>query len=124
LPEGKLNVIAEVKSKKIRYLALPSVNLSQGQELEFNPVLKDAGDIDRFCAECHPYKGDPVRSGQIVRDLHPSGMKPKKKMRTTELLDERGWVTCESCHTLHQETGVGRFVHYKFRNGNLCNRCH
>jgi predicted CXXCH cytochrome family protein len=59
-----------------------------------------------------------------VRDVHPSGVKPFKANRTPQLLNAQGLVTCESCHSLHQGTGVERFVLYPFKNGDLCNRCH
>jgi hypothetical protein len=124
LPAGELNIIAEAKSKDFRYLALPKVRLREDEKRELNIHLRDAGDIDRFCAECHPFRGEPIRPDQVMRDAHPSGIKARRATRTTELLDERGFVTCESCHTLHQATDVGYNVIYPYKNGNLCNRCH
>ena len=124
LPGGKHAIVAELKTAEIRYLALPFAFVDEQQALQLDIVLTDAGDVDRFCSECHPFSGKQTRSGQIVRDMHPSGIKPRKAIRTTQLLDAQGLVTCESCHSLHQETGVERFVLYPFKNGDLCNRCH
>jgi len=124
LPAGKMAVVAELKVKETRYLALPFVFVDERQGVQLDLELKDAGDVDRFCKECHPDLGKQTNSRQIVRDAHPSGVRPKKAARTGELLDARGMVTCESCHSLHQATGVERFVRYPFMTGDLCNRCH
>ena len=124
LPAGKMAVVAELKVKETRYLALPFVFVDERQGVQLDLELKDAGDVDRFCMECHPDLGKQTNSRQIVRDAHPSGVRPKKAARTGELLDARGMVTCESCHSLHQATGVERFVRYPFMTGDLCNRCH
>ena len=124
LPTGKHAVVAELKINEKRYLALPFAVVDEKQDLQLDIRLADAGDVDLFCSECHPFTGKQTRSSQIVRDVHPSGVKPRKATRTTQLLDARGLVTCESCHSLHQETGVERFVIYPFKNGDLCNRCH
>lgn len=124
LPAGKHAVVAELKTKEKRYLALPFAFIDEKQDLQLDIRLADAGDVDLFCSECHPFTGKQTRSSQVVRDVHPSGLKPVKAVRTTQLLDARGLVTCESCHSLHQETGVERYVLYPFKNGDLCNRCH
>jgi len=124
LPGGKFGVAFELKTKEKRYLALSFAFVDEKQGRQLDIQCKEAPDVDLFCSECHPFTGKQTRSNQIVRDVHPSGVKPRKAMRTDQLLDERGYVTCESCHTLHQGTGVVRFVHYPFNNGDLCNRCH
>jgi len=124
LPGGKYAVVAEVRTGPNRYLGLPFVIVDEKQPLRLDIVLGDATDLDRFCSDCHPFFGKQTRGDQIVRDMHVSGVKPRKAKRTTQLLDPQGSVTCESCHSLHQPTGVERFVRYPFRNGDLCNRCH
>jgi len=124
LPGGKLGVVAELKTKEMRYLALPFAFVDQKQGLRLDIRLKDAADVDLFCSGCHPFTGKQTRSDQIVRDVHPSGIKPRKALRTNQLYDAQGLMTCESCHSLHQVTGVEKFVIYPFKNGDLCNRCH
>lgn len=124
MPEGPIRLVAEARGGGKRYLDLEKTFLRKGQELRLDLVLEDAGDIDRYCSECHPYRGEKVGPGQKIRDTHRSGFKPEKKMRTAELLDHRGFVTCESCHTLHQVTEENYFMLYSYMNGNLCNRCH
>ena len=124
LPAGRHAVVAELKTKEKRYLALPFAFVDEKQNLQLDIQLADATDVDRFCSECHPLLGKQTKSSQIIRDVHPSGIKPRKALRTTQLFNAQGLVTCESCHSLHQETGVERFVLYPFKNGDLCNRCH
>lgn len=124
LPAGKFAVVAELKDKENRYLALPFVFVDEQQGVQLDLLLKNARDVDVFCSECHPKPGKQTNARQIVRDAHPSGVRPKKATRTAQLLDARGMVTCESCHTLHQQTGVERYVRYPFTTGDLCNRCH
>lgn len=124
LPAGKHAVAVELKTKEKRYLALPFAFVDEKQDLQLDIQLADAGDVDLFCSECHPFTGKQVRSNQIIRDVHPSGIKPRKATRTNQLFNAQGLVTCESCHSLHQETGVERFILYPFKNGDLCNRCH
>lgn len=124
LPGGKLGVVAELKTGEMRYLALPFAFVDQKQGLRLDIRLKEAADVDLFCSDCHPFTGKQTRSDQIVRDVHPSGIKPRKALRTNQLYSAQGLMTCESCHSLHQETGVERFVLYPFKNGGLCNRCH
>ena len=124
LPGGKHAVVAELKVKDKRYLALPFAYVDERQDLQLDIRLADARDVDSFCSECHPFPGNKTRASQIVRDVHPSGVKPRKAVRTNQLFNAQGLVTCESCHSLHQETGVERYVLYSFKNGDLCNRCH
>lgn len=124
LPGGKHAVVAELKTEAVRYLALPFAFVDEKLALQLDIVLKDAANVDLFCSECHPFLGKQTRSGQIVRDMHPSGIMPRKAKRTAQLYNAQGLMTCESCHSLHQRTGVERFVLYPFNNGDLCNRCH
>jgi len=124
LPGGKFGVAAELKTKEMRYLALGFALVDQKQRLQLDFRLREAADVDLFCSDCHPFVGKQTRSDQIIRDVHPSGIKPRKALRTTQLYDAQGLMTCESCHSLHQETGVVKYVLYPFNNGDLCNRCH
>lgn len=124
LPGGRHAVVAELKTKENRYLAMPFAIVDEQHGLQLNIQLADATDVDSFCSECHPFVGKQTRSSQVVRDVHPSGIKPRKAVRTSQLFNAQGLVTCESCHSLHQETGVEKQVLYPFKNGDLCNRCH
>jgi len=124
MPDGNLRLVAEATGGGRRYLDLEKVALGEGEEKELNLLLEDATDLDRYCIECHPYRGEKVGPGQVLRDVHKSGFRPEKQMRTQELLDHRGHVTCESCHTLHEDTDENFFILYPYMNGNLCNRCH
>jgi hypothetical protein len=124
MPVGNFRLVAEARGEGRRYLDLERVALAEGEEKEFNLLLEDATDIDLYCSECHPYRGEKIGPGQRVRDTHRSGFLPEKQMRTQELLDHRGYVTCESCHSLHEVTTESFFMLYPYMNGNLCNRCH
>lgn len=126
LPEGKAHLTAETRVNGTRYLGVAVLILEKGRTLSRDLELGDASNVDAYCLDCHPFKGEQTRRDQIVRDLHASGIRPKKAVanRDGTMLDERGYVTCESCHTVHEETGVGQFVRYPFRNGELCIRCH
>lgn len=86
--------------------------------------LRDATDIDAFCSDCHPVKGKVTRRDQVIRDVHPSGIVPRKANKPTGRYDDRGRVTCESCHTVHQPTAYPHFTLASFRDGKLCLECH
>lgn len=86
--------------------------------------VRDATDVDRFCTECHPQKGAPVRRGQVIRDVHPSGVVPRKAVGAAGRFDERGRVTCESCHTVHESVGFPKFTRASYLDGKLCVECH
>lgn len=120
---GKVHVIAEAKERGRRYLAVRTVFVDESAGLSLQLQLKDATVVDVFCAECHPFR-EKQRNDQIIRDVHPSEVKPVRATKTKELLDARGFVTCESCHLIHEETGVPHFVRYPYEKGKLCIRCH
>lgn len=124
LPAGKAYLVAESSIAGKRHLAVDIVTLTEGEGQSVDLHLRDASNVDTFCAECHPYRDKVTRRDQIVRDLHYSDIKPRKKVNDPAMLDERGHVTCESCHTIHGETGVDHFVLYPYKSGELCIRCH
>jgi len=86
--------------------------------------MRDATDVDAFCLDCHPMARDVTRRDQIKRDIHPSGIVPKKANKPSGKFDEKGRVTCESCHTIHQDVGFPHFTLASFRDGKLCLQCH
>jgi hypothetical protein len=76
--------------------------------------------LDAFCLDCHPSIGNVTRPGQIYRDVHVSGVIPKTAFPWG--CDEYGWVTCNSCHTVHYPTGIEHFQ--LGSGGSFCNQCH
>jgi predicted CXXCH cytochrome family protein len=86
-------------------------------------TLRDATFVDRFCAECHPYRGQPVLEGQVLRDVHVSGVVPKKARKSPESWDEKGRITCLSCHTPHEKSSYEKFL-TGLKTGPLCQKCH
>lgn len=124
VPAGKAYLVAESKIGGKRHLAVDIVTLREDEGRSVDLHLRDASNVDTFCADCHPYRDKVSRKDQIVRDLHYSDIKPRKNISDPAMLDGRGHVTCESCHTIHGETGVDHFVRYPYKTGELCIRCH
>ena len=124
LSAGKAYLVAEGNIGGKRHLAVDVAILGETEGGTVDLHLRDASNVDTFCSDCHPYRGEATRRDQIVRDLHKSDIKPAKATGGPEMLDERGHVTCESCHTIHEKTGVEYFVRQPFRTGVLCIRCH
>ena len=63
--------VAEGKGKPpLRYVGLVEVFPGRGTvQVKAEPVK----DMNVFCSGCHPSEKEPVKEGQIVRDLHASG---------------------------------------------------
>lgn len=126
IPPGKKRLVAEKRFSKgavRRLLGVSTVYLAD------NPVhvrirMRDATDVDAFCLDCHPMKKDVTRRDQVYRDIHPSGIAPKKANKPTGKFDQRGRVTCESCHSIHRETGFAHFTLAEYKAGTLCLQCH
>ncbi len=126
LPPGKNFLVAEKR--------LPSgtVRRAMGMAVIFvgdNPIslkvkMRDATDIDPFCEDCHPYRGNKSRRDQILRCVHISKVVPKKATGWKESIDAQGRVTCESCHTLHEPAPSPHFLVASTDKGELCRRCH
>ncbi len=91
---------------------------------EIRIPMRDATDVDAFCLDCHPPYKEVTRADQIPRDLHPSGIVPKKARKPTGRYDGKGRVTCESCHSIHRETGNPHFTLTSFADGRMCQECH
>jgi hypothetical protein len=120
---GKVHVVAELKNAGRRYLAVRTVYVDESAGMNLELRMRDATVVDEFCVDCHPFR-EKTRNDQIVRDAHPSGVTPVRAVKTKELLDAQGGVTCESCHRIHEETGVPHFVRFTYENGKLCLKCH
>jgi predicted CXXCH cytochrome family protein len=124
LSAGKAYLVAEGNIGGRRHLAVDVAILGETEGGTVDLQLRDASNVDTFCSDCHPYRGEATRRDQIIRDLHKSDIKPVRATEGPEMLDERGHVTCESCHTVHEKTEVEFFLRQTFRNGALCIRCH
>lgn len=123
---GKHSVVVEKRypaGAVRRVMGIAMVYLSEGAA-EVRVKVRDATDIDAFCSDCHPVKGKATRRDQVIRDVHPSGVVPVKAKKPFGRYDDRGRVTCESCHSPHRETGLPHFVVASFRDGKLCLQCH
>ncbi len=123
---GKQFLVAEKRfpSGPVRRVLGVSTVYVSDSPIEVNIRMRDATDVDAFCSGCHPMRGNVTRRDQLVRDVHPSGIVPVKANKPTGRLDERGRVTCESCHTVHRPTEFPDFTLASFRDGKLCVECH
>jgi len=55
----------------LRYVGVVEVFPGRGTvQLKAEPVK----DMNAFCSGCHPSEKEPIKAGQIVRDLHASGL--------------------------------------------------
>jgi hypothetical protein len=125
-PRGKHLLVAEKRlpDGKVRRLLGVATVYFEDSPVAVRLRLRDATRVDPFCLDCHPPKGRQTRRDQIIRDVHPSGIAPVRATKSTDLLDESGRVTCESCHTIHRPTGTPKFTRASFSDGILCMRCH
>jgi len=126
VPTGKQFLVAEKRfpSGAVRRVLGVSTVYVTDSPLRVRIRMRDATDVDTFCLDCHPMKKDVTRRDQIQRDIHPSGIVPKKANKPFGKYDEKGRVTCESCHTVHQDAGFPHFTLASFRDGKLCLQCH
>lgn len=125
-PPGKYYLVAEkrfTRGSVRRVLGVSTLYVSESP-IELRVRMRDATDVDAFCSDCHPTKKNATRRDQVIRDIHPSGIVPVKAGKPTGKYDEKGRVTCESCHTVHQATGFPHFTLAGFKDGKLCLQCH
>ncbi|MBI5904144.1 MAG: carboxypeptidase regulatory-like domain-containing protein [Deltaproteobacteria bacterium] len=126
LPQGKISIVAEKRAGREdagRMMGITVVYIGENP-VQFKVPFRDAAFLDRFCEDCHPYRPkQPIRQGQVIRDVHVSGIVPNKATKWPESLDSKGRVTCESCHTLHETTKFGKFL-VDLKSGPLCKKCH
>lgn len=123
---GKQHVVVEkaFPSGKVRRVLGVSTIFVADNPVEIRVAVRDATDVDLFCLECHPPLGKATRRDQKIRDAHPSGVVAKNAFGDRALLDEKGRVTCESCHTPHRSGEFPLFGRGEIRKGPYCNRCH
>lgn len=126
LPQGKISIVAEKgtgKGDAGRMMGVAVLYVGENPA-QFKIPFRNAAFVDRFCEECHPYRPkQPIRQGQIIRDVHVSGIVPKKAAKWPESVDSQGRITCESCHTTHENTKYGKFL-VDLKSGPLCKKCH
>lgn len=123
---GKYSLLAENRypaGDVRRVLGLAMVYVGENP-MEVRVRMRDATDVDRFCSDCHPSGKNVTRRDQIPRDVHPSGVVPVKARKQTGRYDDRGRVTCESCHAVHAPTPYPHYLRASFRDGRLCLECH
>ncbi len=126
LEPGKHYVIVEkrfVSGSVRRILGVATIYVADNP-VEIRIPVRDATDVDLFCLECHPPYGKVTRRDQKYRDAHPSGVVAKKARGDARLLDSKGRVTCESCHTAHRPGPYPLFGVGDLQQGAYCNRCH
>ena len=123
---GKHHVVVEkvFPSGSVRRVLGISTIFVADNPVEIRVTVRDATDVDAFCLTCHPPLGKAVRQDQKVRDAHPSGVLARNAVGDRGLLDEKGRVTCESCHTVHGPGEYPLFGRGEIRKGAYCNRCH
>lgn len=126
LEPGKQNLVVEktFSSGPIRRVLGVATIFVAENPIEVKIPVRDATDVDLFCLDCHPPYGKVTRRDQRYRDAHPSGVVAKKARGDASLLDSRGRVTCESCHTAHRSGAFPLFGRGDIKKGVYCNRCH
>jgi len=126
VPPGKQSVVIEKRfsAGSVRRILGISTIFVADNPVEIRVAVRDATDVDAFCLECHPPLAKVTRRDQKFRDAHPSGMVARIAASDNSLLDDRGRVTCESCHTPHLPGGFPFFGQGEIRKGPFCNRCH
>jgi hypothetical protein len=79
IPEQRTAVTADVRVGKsggkddLRYVGVDEGFPAKGTPDAVKITVKPAKDINAFCSECHPSRGEPVKRGQIPRDIHATG---------------------------------------------------
>ncbi len=126
LDAGKQHVVVEKRfsSGAIRRILGVATIFVADNPVEIKVSVRDATDVDAFCLDCHPPYAKVTRRDQRYRDAHPSGIVAKKALGDRSLLDAKGRVTCESCHTAHRPGPFPLFGLGDIMKGPYCNRCH
>jgi len=141
--------------RNARYAAFTATSPAVGTPLEVGLKLSPAPDLDARCRACHPEKGagaarivkcthssgvplKPALADRVARfnreneALHHAG-KPyfpaivleQRRVRKGLFGDDRPFLTCESCHSNHVDTGEHAYVLMPFAEKSiLCRGCH
>jgi len=78
IPELRTAVTADVRVGKggkddVRYLGVEEGFPARGTPDAVTVTVKPVKDVNAFCSGCHPGRGEPIKRGQIERDVHASG---------------------------------------------------
>ncbi len=97
-------------------------------EVNFAALKAGAAGDEEVCYSCHDGLVRDSRAGLWTGFQHPAGIRPREAeniRRSGFPLDERGRLTCGSCHTPHvKNEGVGFFMRFADEGGTFCRRCH
>ena len=141
--------------RNTRYAAFTAISPAAGIPLDVGLRLSPAPDLDARCRSCHPEKGagaariikcthpsgvplKPALADRVAKfnkeneELHNAG-KPyypaivleQMKIRKGLFGEDRPFLTCESCHSNHVDTGEHAYVLMPFAEKSiLCRGCH
>jgi len=56
-----------------RYVGVQSATLLPNKPVSVTITIQPEPDMNAFCSGCHPSRGQEIKPGQVMRDLHPSG---------------------------------------------------
>ena len=79
IPDELVAVTAEARSAQdagkpaLRFVGVAEAMPEAGKTVKVAVTLKRTDDINQFCLDCHPGKGQRAKPGQIPRDAHASG---------------------------------------------------
>jgi len=141
--------------RNARYAAFAATSPAVGTRLDIGLKLSPAPDLDATCRSCHPEKAagaariikcthssgvplKPALADRVARfnrendALHKAG-KPyypaivleQRRVRKGLFGEDRPFLTCESCHSNHVDTGERAYVLMPFAEKSiLCRGCH
>jgi hypothetical protein len=141
--------------KNVRYTAFSAVQPSAGNPLEVQLTLGATPDLDSRCRSCHPDKptgvspmvkcthssGVPVKpalanrvaqfnqENEVLRKAgkpyYPAIVLEQRRVKKGLFGEDQPFLTCESCHSNHVETGEFAYVLMPFAEKSiLCRGCH
>lgn len=141
--------------KNARYAAFTATSPAMGARLEVGLKLSPAPELDTMCRSCHPEKGagsariikcthssgvplKPALAGRVAqfnreneelrkagKPYYPAIVLEQRKVRKGLFGEDRPFLTCESCHSNHVDTGEFAYVLMPFaEKSTLCRGCH
>jgi len=141
--------------KKVRYTAFHAVQPVPGAPLQIVLKLSPTPDLEAACRSCHPDKPSgaernircvhssgvplkPALAGRVAqfnkendalrlagKSYYPPIVLETRKVRKGFFSESRPFLTCESCHSNHVDTGHIAYVIMPFSEKSvLCRGCH
>lgn len=141
--------------KNARYAGFTAIFPAARVPLEAGLKLSPAPDLDALCRSCHPGKGagaariikcthssgvplKPALAGRVAqfnreneelrkagKPYYPAIVLEQRKVRKGLFGEDRPFLTCESCHSNHVDTGEFAYVLMPFAEKSvLCRGCH